>query len=241
MKTHRLIIYISLAVVLVAVCSYLQAGHTQRRKASKLKLLNQSYYEASASTQSQEARRYEEEESRRNEGGGCLRRHLVQLDERKQAEEKRLFGINLTDISTDNLNRDDVERHSDLHAPQEEEQRKIDRTSKELVPSSRPANNPSPGPQASALPTTRRQPGKTLTGADDKTSFHDCTHLQRESSFSSESSFSKRSTAVSNETDAQSQSSFTSQTNVTSKTSFTGRSRAVSFRRLSVGDVMSDW
>jgi len=236
-KTYGVVIGITVGVAVVAACSYLQSGHTQGRKQ---KVRHGSYFEARKSTHSEESQRSEEIEESLTDRCGDLRRHLVQLDkkEKKKTEEKRFFGINLTDIQTDIINRDDHEYRCVTPSPAGE-QREGETSSKELMP---PPKLPvgKAGNQQSRTPRSpNAERDETPPYCNNARRFQHVTHHQAESSYSSESTFSKSSTVVNHEKGAQSR--FTKETNVTTRSNTVRRRRASSFRRMSSGDVVDNW
>ena len=235
MKTYRVIIGITLGAAVVAACSYLQSGHTQRKRARKLKQ-NNSYYQVSRSNQSHEAQSHEIEESVQDKCSPNLRQHQVRRDKEEKTKEERLFGINLTDVSSNNQNRVDHEYSSNPSNAEEH-----DNSCRNLVAMSTEVYaNPS-DPETQLPPRNGAQPGNTTSNADNGHRLHNYTHLQRQSSFSSETTFSKRNSITIALADGQGHSSFTKETNVSSNARSTQRRRTLSFRRSSVGDILRDW
>jgi len=235
-KTYDVVVGITVGVAVVAACSYLQSGHIQRTK-----LRQERYFEARKSTYAEESQRSEEVEERLTDGCGNLRRHLVYLDKkgRKKTEEKRFLGINLTDIQTDVINRDDHEYRCATPGPPEEQREGREITSKELMLPPKMPVGKARDLQTRTPPSFNAEPGETPPRYDNARRFQHFAHHQDESSYSSESTFSKSSTVVNKEEGAESR--FTKETNVTAKTSSIRRRRASSFRRMSSGDVVDGW
>ncbi len=235
-KTYGVVVGITVGVAVVAACSYLQSGHTQRKK-----LRQERYFEARQSVHCEESQRSEEVEERLMDGCGDLRRHLVQLDRKgkKKTEEKRILGINLTDIQTDVVNRDDYEYRCATPGPPEEQRENGDVTSKELMLPPKMHVGKARDPQTGRPPSFNAERGATSPRYDSAFRFQHFAHLRDESSYSSESTFSKSRTVVNKEGGAESR--FTKQTNVTARTNSTRRRRASSFRRMSSGDVVDNW
>ncbi len=236
-KTYGVVVGITVGVAVVAACSYLQSGHTQRKK-----LRQERYFEARQSVHCEESQRSEEVEERLMDGYGDLRRHLVQLDRKgkEKTEEKRFLGINLTDIQTDVINRDDHEYRCVTPGPPEEQREDGNITSKELM--ARPKMPVGKGrvPQTRTSPSFHAERGETHPRYDSARRFQHFAHHQDESTYSSESTFSKSSTVVNKEEGAESR--FTKETNVfTARTNSIRRRRASSFRRMSSGDVVDNW
>jgi len=226
-KTYGVVVGITVGVAVVAACSYLQSGHTQWKK-----LRQERYFEARQSVHCEESQRSEEVEERLMHGCGGLRRHLVQLDRKgkKKTEEKRFLGINLTDIQTDVINRDDHEYRCVTPGPPEEQWEDGDITSKELMPRPKMPVGKARDPQIGIPPSSNAERGGTPPRYDNARRFQHFAHHQDESSYTSESTFSKSSTVVNNEKGAESR--FTKETNVTARTNSTRRRRASSFRRI---------
>lgn len=211
-KRYGVVVAITVVVAVVAVFSYLQSGRKQ-------KLRQERYVEARQLVHTEEYQCSEEIEESLTDRCGDLKRHLVQLDKKKKkTEEKRLFGINLTDIQTDVVNRDDHDYHCATPDPPEEQRKEGDKEHH----------------KASMLSEVRQPP--RFNNARRSQHF---SHHQDESTYSSESTFSKSSTLFSKDEGAESR--FTKETNVTAKTNFSRRRRASSFRRMSSGDVVDGW
>lgn len=232
-KTYGVVVGIMVGVAVVATCSYLQSGRKQ-------KLRQERCLEATRSVHSEEYQSSEEVEESLTDGCGDLRRHLVQLDKKKnkkKTEEKRLFGINLTDIQADLVNRDDHDYRCVTPGPPEE-QRKVGDGKKLMLPP-KMAVGKARDPQTGIPPSFNAERGEIPPHFDITRRSQHYSHNQDESTYSSESTFSKSSTVFSKYEGAENR--FTKETNVTAKTNFSRRRRASSFRRMSSGDVVDGW
>ena len=236
MKTHSVMIGLVLGIAVVALCTYLHAGHLKRRRARKLKIkINNSYYESRNSSQSHGRNLYVNEESVHDGRSQDLKRHL---DQKKEAQEKRLFGINLTDIHTNNLNRTDYEYSSDPHEVGEPEPRIGENIGRDLAPTSTKYRT---SPPSCPQPISDDQLHGRLRNLDANGKLHSFTSLQHESKCSNESKLTKRTIVINTDSINQSHSSLTEESTVSRKTSSSTLCHTAGYRRRSVGDVMSDW
>lgn len=211
----------------IVVFAYFRSRDSQRQQVMEPKFENR-YHESSTSSPSQDSNRHGSKEGVRD---GCwqdLRRHLVQLDEKKKAEENCLLGINLTNINTNIISRPDHEYTSDPHNPQETDPSEGATTGMGLVPTTKAYTFTAPTPHSNPPLTPNSQFRGSLAY-----------YRLHESRSSSESIFSKRSTFRNTEGSGQNHSNITRETSVSSKTSSIRLHRTASFRRRSVGDVMS--
>lgn len=235
-KTYGVVVGITVGVAVVAACSYLQPGVKEKARQGR-------YFEARQSVHSEasHSQRSEETEESLMEGCGDLRRHLVQLDKKgkKKTEEKRFLGINLTDIQTDIVNRDDHEYRCVTPGSPGEQREDGAVASRELISRPKMPVGKTRDPRTGTPPIFNAERGATPLHYGDVHRFQHFTHQQDESTYSSESTFSKSSTVVNNGKGADSR--FTKETSITAKENYTRRRRASSFRRMSSGDVVDDW
>lgn len=233
-KPYGIVIFLSVIAAGYALYSYLRSGPQRRRDQVGL---SKGIPVTSTSRDNRDTERQEREEGRGDPFGGDLRTHLAELDKKKEfqkkkAKEPKLMGLNLTDVCVNNLNRDDHVYYAEPYSPQGDKVEKEDPTKGQLMVRA-------PSDQADSKD---RDPGsKTQENASPSPESWDMTqdHAEQHHSFST---MSKRTTVTSHDPTSGKQSTVTTETKLESKSSFAAtRRRAMSFRRLSVGDVMEDW